>query len=246
MTRFATITAAAALLASSAPASASTSAPVRRDFRKGTNVSPKKQSHRAKRLQNEKRLPLVKKLVPNSGAPGTAVTIYGRHFTKGTKVNYGNLSLVPTRVASSKIVFLVPPGATDAAISLDVPRVRSHLFVGSFDAVAPVTAAPPVETAAKKGKKSRKARKKLTKARINKRYRKSFLRQKNVRAEMTRHGRRIAKLNRMLQIAGSMQGLERLEIRIRRAIVKENRRHSRVMLAMQRSYIKKKRSKRRA
>jgi len=180
-------------------------AQVRRDYRK----APAPKAYRSI-------APSVKNFFPKSGIPGTRVTVKGKHFARGTNIVYGGVNIAPQTATPSKLTFLVPAGARDASIALDLPRYRRHLYVGSFDVTAPPP--PLVQTTEPKLKRKRLRRKRLLKA------------------ERRRHNVRVTKLKRMLKIVQSMRGYDGLTRRIRAAIKKENRRHKIALLRIKRKH----------
>lgn len=82
------------------------------------------------RLARVRAQPVVTGFTPRRGPAGTAVTIQGEHFGRGTTAVFGG-SPVASTVTPSAITFTVPPGASTGAIALRRPGTPD-LVVGTF------------------------------------------------------------------------------------------------------------------
>lgn len=151
--------------------------------------------------------PSVRGYWPHAGTAGTTVTIRGENFARATKVIYGGTLVIPRRVTGTSITFDVPRYASDASIALRAPNRRWDLRVGAFD-VQEIYRSYPYKTA---------------------RWRRAFLASTPVKAELSMHSLRIARLERMKLRTRSAS----LTVRINAAIRRENRRHATQMTELE-------------
>lgn len=73
--------------------------------------------------------PIMDQMGPNSGAPGTTITIEGSGFgnTQGTStVTFNGVPVTPTSWSSTEIVMVVPPGATSGLVDVTVSGQTSN------------------------------------------------------------------------------------------------------------------------
>lgn len=152
--------------------------------------------------------PSVRSYWPHAGAPGTTVTIYGHNFARSTKVIYGNTLVTPSRVTATSISFAVPRYARDASIALRAPNRRWDMSVGTFDVVRHAYPSYSYKTT---------------------RWRRAFLASAPVKAELSMHSLRMARLERMKLRTRSLRLIARIDAAIRR----ENRRHATAMTELE-------------
>jgi hypothetical protein len=74
---------------------------------------------------------------PQSGPPGTIVTIHGSGFRKQTKVLYNGIPVRRAGWDGERIQFYVPSGARGGLIVLRHPGARNDVVVGEFRVVLP-------------------------------------------------------------------------------------------------------------
>lgn len=187
--------------------------------------------HRAPDIYRMPR-PVVTSFSPASGPVGTTVTVKGDNFVAGTKVILGDMLITPKYLGDNAIAFEIPAGASDASISLDLPNSRRDLAVGSFNVLLPVYDDDDElgygngygygkDHGYGKGKGSYKG-KRWSRGSIWNKYNRAFLRLPAVRAELSLHAERTARLNRMLRLSLGRPGMTR---RIQIALSREDRRH---------------------
>lgn len=85
-------------------------------------------------------LPVVQRIEPTSGPPGTAVTLVGRYFDDAQTVWLGDAQLEVTSRLPSRWTVRIPAGATSGAIEIRTPRgnVSGPRFRVTEAAPAPV------------------------------------------------------------------------------------------------------------
>jgi hypothetical protein len=99
--------------------------------------------------------PMIERIVPTAGPPGTRVRIEGRGFSRGLRVLFNEHPVTPTEVLPERITVTVPDGAesgrfvlaagTDETESPETFRVTERLPPPVVRSVDPSTAAPGTE-----------------------------------------------------------------------------------------------------
>lgn len=93
--------------------------------------------------------PLVGRVEPSSGPPGTRVTIHGQNFLPGSTVMFGGVDAVVEEITPMRIVAVVPPhkpGRVSVQVSLPNNRgsgVRGWAFTYEAPAGSAGGEAPP-------------------------------------------------------------------------------------------------------
>ncbi len=82
-------------------------------------------------------VPVIERIEPTSGPPGTAVTLVGRAMDAQTQILLGALSCPITERTPNRWVFTIPPGAVTGSIS-----VRNAVGVSTANPLFRVTAPP--------------------------------------------------------------------------------------------------------
>ena len=182
--------------------------------------------------------PVVTSFSPASGPVGTTVTVTGDNFVAGTKVILGDMLITPKYLSDNALAFEIPAGASDASISLDLPGSRRDLAVGSFNVLLPVYDGDDDGIGYGHGGgygkdhgygKGGYKGKRWSRGSIWNKYNRAFLRLPAVRAELSLHAERTARLNRMLRLSLGRPGMTR---RIQIALSREDRRHDNKMAAL--------------
>lgn len=198
--------------------------------------------HRAPDIYRMPR-PVVTSFSPASGPVGTTVTVQGDNFVAGTKVILGDMSITPNYLSDNALTFEIPAGASDASISLDLPNSRRDLAVGSFNVLAPIYDDDDDDGIGyghgrghgkdygydNGGYNGGYKGKRWSRGSIWNKYNRAFLRLPAVRAELSLHAERTARLNRMLRLSLGRPGMTR---RIQIALSREDRRHDYKMAAL--------------
>jgi hypothetical protein len=198
MKRYIPIAALAALTMFAAPAAA--------------QYSPNNRDHRS--TWQTSRAVSVTNYSPRVGTAGTAITIQGRNFVRGTRVVYDGKLITPSRLTATSLTFTIPRGSKSSSIALRLPNTRRDVTVGSFQ-----VRVPPVVN-------SRVAQQ---------RFERAFLADSKTRSELALHNGRMARLNQMLRLAIELRDSS-LQARIRVAISNENNRHQRQMASLRASF----------
>lgn len=94
--------------------------------------------------------PVVSRIAPTSGAPGTVVTVRGANLGTGTRVLFGGVVATPTGLAGGGgITVDVPGGLSVGPVSLDLSNSGGPVTTATFQVLAPLavttTAFPAVE-----------------------------------------------------------------------------------------------------
>ncbi len=98
--------------------------------------------------------PLLERIEPTAGPPGTRVRIHGRGFTRGYRVLYGETPLTPVEFLPERITVTLPPGAATGRFVLsngtdevesEVFRVTAPLPAPTVTRIEPLSAAPGME-----------------------------------------------------------------------------------------------------
>jgi hypothetical protein len=158
--------------------------------------------------------PSVSSFSPRIGTAGTAVTIQGRNFVRGTRVVYDGKLITPSRLTATSLTFTIPRGSNSSSIALRIPNARRDVAVGSFQVRVP----PAVNSRVRQHRSER-----------------AFLADSKTRSEVALHNGRMARLNQMLRLAGELRDAS-LQARIRVAISNERTRHQRQMASLRASF----------
>jgi len=98
--------------------------------------------------------PLLERIEPTAGPPGTRVRIHGRGFTRAYRVLYGETPLTPTEFLPERIAVTVPAGAATGrfVLSNGTDEVESEVFritapqpAPTVSRIEPLSAAPGME-----------------------------------------------------------------------------------------------------
>ena len=99
--------------------------------------------------------PMIERIVPTAGPPGTRVRIEGRGFSRGLRVLFNERPVTPTEVLPERITVAVPDGAqsgrfvlalgADETESRETFRVTERLPPPTVRSVDPSTASPGME-----------------------------------------------------------------------------------------------------
>jgi hypothetical protein len=98
--------------------------------------------------------PILERIEPTAGPPGTRVRIHGRGFTRGYRVLYGEAPLTPAEFLPERITVTVPDGAATGRFVLsngtdevesEVFRVTAPMPAPTVARVEPASAAPGME-----------------------------------------------------------------------------------------------------
>lgn len=94
--------------------------------------------------------PMVERIQPASGPPGTQVRIVGRGFTRAYQVSFNGAPVTPLEVLPERIVVTVPEGAQTGAFLLTQgdDQLQTETFTVSAPSPAPVITALEPSTAA--------------------------------------------------------------------------------------------------
>lgn len=179
-------------------------------------------------------IPSVTSYAPHAAKAGTSVTIRGANFMPGTTVLLGNTAIVPTQVSRRAIKFVVPRGASDGAVALDLPNARRHLAVGLFDVVTPPPQTRRYNNDAGYRNTRGNRRAKSRRGVLTRWNNWAFLRSPAAKAELELHAKRLARLGRIKRLA---QSQARLVTRVGRAIKRENARHAAEMKKLEKRFI---------
>jgi predicted extracellular nuclease len=82
--------------------------------------------------------PTFSGISPGSGGAGTAVTVYGAHFTGATAVTLNGATAQFSVVSDSQLTVTVPAGATSGPIAVTTPS-GSATSSSTFTVAAPLT-----------------------------------------------------------------------------------------------------------
>lgn len=103
--------------------------------------------------------PLIERIEPTAGPPGTTVRIHGRGFSRGYTVLFNERPLTPTEVLPERLTVTLPEGASTGRFVLsnrpgqrgadevetEVFRVTAQAPAPTVSAIEPATAAPGME-----------------------------------------------------------------------------------------------------
>lgn len=206
----------------------------------------------------------VASFAPASGPPGTIVTIRGKRFAPNVQVVFGNQPLPLRRKTKTVLQFKVPKAVGSQVLRLRVAG-RPDQVVGTFDVGAKKqpnvdntkrwrteaqrtwaqrkkqlakNAAARKQALIREQNERRASRAKRRKARIEQlqaKWQRAFLSLPEAQTELSLHAQRMARLDRMRQLAEA-NASDKLVIRIGVLVRQEDARHNRRMTNLKTAY----------